>query len=75
VHKLVVFLSFWILSTCLTTASLALKRSFILKEGRFVLDIRKKFFTIGVVRHWNWWPREDVDVPSLECARPGWMGL
>jgi len=36
-----------------------------LKEGRFRLDIKKKFFTMRVVRHWHRLPREAVDAPSL----------
>jgi len=35
-----------------------------LKEGRFGLDIRKKFFTMRVVKHWHRLPSEAVDAPS-----------
>ena len=39
---------------------------FKLKEGRFRLEIRKKFFTLRVLRHWNRLYREAVDAISLE---------
>ena len=33
------------------------------------MDIRKKFFTVRVVRHWNRLPNKVVDVPSLEALK------
>jgi len=39
---------------------------FKLKEGRFRLDIRKKLFTVRVVKPWHRLPREVVGAPSLE---------
>ena len=42
---------------------------FILEEGRFRLDIRKKSFTVRVMRHWNRLPSETVDAPSLEALK------
>jgi len=40
--------------------------AFKLEEGKFRLDMRKKFFTVRVVRHCNRLPRKVVDAPSLE---------
>jgi len=40
-----------------------------LKEGRFTHDIRKKFFTMRVVKHWNRLLREAVAAPSLEVFK------
>lgn len=36
-----------------------------LKEGKYRSDIRKKFFTARLVRHWNTLPRQAEDAPDL----------
>ncbi|KFQ76298.1 hypothetical protein N335_12218, partial [Phaethon lepturus] len=42
---------------------------FKLKEGKFRLDLRKKYFTLRVVKPWPRLPREVVDAPSLETLK------
>ena len=42
---------------------------FKLKEGKFKLDVRQKFYTQLVVRLRNRFPREAVDTPSLEMFK------
>ena len=44
---------------------------FKIKEERFGLDIKKKFFIMRVVRHWHKLPREVGDAPSLETSTVG----
>ncbi|KFV18081.1 hypothetical protein N340_11065, partial [Tauraco erythrolophus] len=42
---------------------------FKLKESRFQIDLRKKFFTLRMMRNWNRFPREIVAAPSLEVFK------
>ena len=42
---------------------------FKLGQGRFRLDIMKKFFTLRVMTHWNRLPKE-VDQPGLMVGDP-----
>ena len=42
---------------------------FKLKERRFKLDVRKKIFTIRVMRHWHRLPRDVLDAQSLETPK------
>ena len=39
------------------------------RQGRFTLDMRRKFFTQRVVMHWTRLPKEAVDAPSLEAFK------
>ena len=45
------------------------RNGFRLEKGRFRLDIRKKFFTVRVVRHCNRLLSEVMNAPSLEAFR------
>ena len=42
---------------------------FKVSQGRFGLDVRRKFFMQRVVRQWNRLPKEAVDAPSLQAFK------
>lgn len=44
---------------------------FKLKDGKFRLDVRKKFYTVAAMRHWQGLPEK---LPHFwKCSRPRWM--
>lgn len=45
-----------------------------MRESRFTPDIRKKFFTVRMLRHWNRL-RRIGDGPSLAALEATWMWL
>lgn len=49
------------------------ENDFKLKESRFRLDYREKFFTVRM-RHWNRLLRDAVDAPSLDMFMAGLDG-
>ena len=40
-----------------------------LRQGKFGLDVRRKFFTQRVVTHWDMLPKEVVDAPSMDTFK------
>ena len=48
---------------------------FRLKDGRFRLSIRKKLFTMRVVKPWHRLPIEVADTHPWKHSRSGWTGL
>ena len=45
------------------------ENGFKVRQGRFRLDFRRKFFTQRVVTYWNRLLKEVMDAPSLEAFK------
>jgi len=60
-----------ILVSCRANSDRTRGDGFKLKEGRFRLDIIKKFFMLRVMKPWHRFPREVIDAPSLETFKVG----
>jgi len=45
-----------------------------MKHRKVHLNIRKNYFTLRVMEHWNRLPREVVESPSLEIFKTAWTG-
>jgi len=44
-----------------------------LEHQKFHLNVRKSFFTVRVMEHWNRLLREAVDFHPLKISKPTWM--
>ena len=57
-------------NVCISTCSDRTRdNGFKLKQGKFRLDIRKKFFPVRVLRRWHRLPREVVNARSLAVCK------